>query len=147
MRLEKSRRHKLRVHWPMTAETFERFVGDSTGSVYSGKELAALTEVIQGTPELGDFGTYTDVVEFSLGYESFVVGNGANATMGTPGQRSVSPTLVLTTYLNPDLPDSRLDEILEALVSAHPWEVPVIELTEIVQLVPPALADAAGVRE
>lgn len=133
MRLEKSRRHKLRVHWPVSAETFESLVA-SAGAAYLSEDLRPLRDVIETTSELGDFGAYTDVVEMSLGVETFLVGDSANATLGARGERCVSPTLVVTTYLSADLSAARVDQVISELVSAHPWEVPVIELSETVEL-------------
>jgi hypothetical protein len=145
MHLTRTRRRKLRIHWPLNNETFERFLTDPSGSAYASSALSDLTGVIERTPELGDFGSYTDVVEMSLGYESFLVGSDANATLGTPGERAVSPTLVVTTYLGTTVTDERVDEILESIVRAHPWEVPVIELMESVELVAPASVAVARV--
>ncbi|SEI02874.1 MULTISPECIES: hypothetical protein [unclassified Leifsonia] len=134
MRLEKSRRHKLRVHWPVSAETFESLVA-SAGAAYLSEDLRPLRNVIETTSELGDFGAYTDVVEMSLGVETFLVGDSANATLGARGERCVSPTLVVTTYLSAGLSAARVDQVISEFVSAHPWEVPVIELSETVELV------------
>jgi hypothetical protein len=134
MRLEKSRRHKLRVHWPVSAETFDSLVA-SAGAAYLSEDLRPLRNVIETTSELGDFGAYTDVVEMSLGVETFLVGDSANATLGARGERCVSPTLVVTTYLSAELSAARVDQVISELVSAHPWEVPVIELSETVELV------------
>ncbi|HEV7185388.1 MAG TPA: hypothetical protein VGN33_12900 [Leifsonia sp.] len=134
MRLEKSRRHKLRVHWPVSAETFESLV-TSAGAAYLSEDLRPLRDIIETTSELGDFGAYTDVVEISFGLESFLVGDSANATLGARGERCVSPTLIVTTYLRAELSAARIDQVVSELVSAHPWEVPVIEFSETVELV------------
>lgn len=144
MRLEKSRRHKLRVHWPVSAETFESLVA-SAGAAYLSEDLRPLRNVIETTSELGDFGAYTDVVEMSLGVETFLVGDSANATLGARGERCVSPTLVVTTYLSADLGAARVDQVISELVSAHPWEVPVIELSETVELVTSVRAERTEV--
>lgn len=145
MRLEKLRRYKLRVHWPVSAETFTTLLND-TAQGYESDDLRALRNVIETTPELGDFGDYTDVVEMSFGLESFLVGTAANATLGAAGERCMSPTLAVTTYMRADLHPARIEEILSELVDAHPWEIPVIELLETVDLVSPAAAERAEAR-
>lgn len=145
MRLIKTRRRKVRVHWPVTSATFTQLIAASGAVAYLGGDIEPLRDVIEATAELGDFGDYTDVVEMSIGYETFSVGPAANPTLGSAGERSVSPTLVVTTYMDSGISDERVEEILARLVAAHPWEVPVIELTDAVELVTPSASARMGV--
>jgi hypothetical protein len=41
----------------------------------------------------------------------------------------VSPTFVFTTYFDAALEDHVVEHFIEELVSIHPWELPVIEVT------------------
>lgn len=135
MHLGHARRRKVRVHWPISPEVFALLIAGDTDSLSDHPALAPLLTAIHDTPELGDFGDYTSVVETSLGYEGFTVGPAATPTLGIPGQRTISPTLVMTTYVDATVAQERLNRILLDLVAAHPWEVPVIELTDAVTLV------------
>jgi hypothetical protein len=63
-----------------------------------------------------------------LGFEGFTCTDGANPTLGQVGQRTISPTLVFTTYFDAALDDVAVERILQRIVDIHPWEVPVIEL-------------------
>lgn len=135
MHLRHARRRKVRIHWPISPEVFALLVEGRTAAISSHDAFAPLLHALNATPELGDFGDYTSVIETSLGYEGFTVGSAATPTLGTPGERTVSPTLAVTTYLDAEIDTDRLDQILQQLVAAHPWEVPVIELTDAVTLV------------
>lgn len=137
MHLGHDRRRKVRIHWPISGEVFARLIAGHTETINEHDALAPLLGTLAVTPELGDFGDYTSVIETSIGYEGFTVGPAAVPTLGTPGERSISPTLVVTTYLDEQIDEHRLDEILGQLVAAHPWEVPVIELMDAVTLVTP----------
>lgn len=112
---------------------------DTLGALARG-ELAALAEdevggrmlrYIEACPDLGDFGAYTGVCEVAIGLEAFTAARHAKPTLGAAGERSHSATAVLTTYARHSIPPERLDAILAELCALHPWEVPVIEVTDV----------------
>jgi len=93
---------------------------------------AACLAIIRSHNALGDFSLYHGVCEIGIGWESFTPSPDAAPTLGTAGDRALSPTVILTTYAPVQ---ANIDEALAALMAAHPWEVPVIELAEVVLLV------------
>nr|WP_221236642.1 hypothetical protein [Novosphingobium taihuense] len=93
---------------------------------------AAILAVIRAENPLGDFDLYKGVCEIAPGWESFQPGAAARPTLGTSGERSLSPTAILTTYADAG---ADISESLAALMDVHPWEVPVIELSEVDLLV------------
>ena len=121
---------KLRIHWPIERQTLSRLATGDTSVFDDDPRMAALLASLRDIPELGDFGVYRNVFESGLGFEGFTVGEGANPTLGTIGERTVSPTFLLTTYVDADLPDDALSAIVQSIINIHPWEVPVLEVSE-----------------
>ncbi|MGO4236561.1 hypothetical protein [Pseudarthrobacter sp. YAF2] len=120
---------KLRVHWPISAETFGRIAAGDAGAVQQDPGLAGLLHAVKKFPDLGDFGNYKHVFESGIGFEGFSCGEGATPTLGRVGEQTLSPTFVFTTYFDASLDDAVLERAMQELVAIHPWELPVIEVT------------------
>lgn len=120
---------KLRVHWPISAETFARIAAGDAGAVQQDPGLAVLLQAVEQFPDLGDFGNYKHVFESGIGFEGFSCGEGATPTLGRVGEQTLSPTFVFTTYFDASLDDAVLERAMQELVAIHPWELPVIEVT------------------
>ena len=120
---------KLRVHWPIAAETFSRLAKGDAAAFKDEAGIGALLKALSESPDLGDFGNYRHVFESGLGFEGFTCTEGAKPTLGEMGQATISPTFVFTTYFDAALDDAAVERFLQHIVDIHPWEVPVIELT------------------
>ncbi|MBT2586941.1 hypothetical protein [Arthrobacter sp. ISL-95] len=129
MNIELKTVRKLRIHWPIPTEILTRLAGGDLQALNSDAGVTSLLEELQATPELGGFGNYHHVFESSAGFEGFTVGEGANPTLGTIGQRTISPTFVFTTYFDDSLDQSTVQALVQRIVDIHPWEVPVIEVS------------------
>ena len=86
----------------------------------------ALLAILRTAP-LGDFGRYREVVELALGYEGFRPGVGAVPTLGAVGAASWSPTVILTGIYDAE---ADVEALADALLAAHPWDVPVMAVSE-----------------
>jgi len=120
---------KLRIHWPIPLDTMTQLASGDLGALESDPGIASLLQALTATPELGGFGNYHHVFESSAGFEGFTVAEGANPTLGSVGQRTISPTFVFTTYFDDSLSDQAVHELVQRIVEIHPWEVPVIEVS------------------
>lgn len=120
---------KLRVHWPISDSTFSQLATGKAAVFEDDPGIAALLRALGQFRELGDFGNYKHVFESGLGFEGFTTAEGANPTLGTVGEQTLSPTFVFTTYFDAGLEDAAVERFLRQIVDIHPWEVPVIELT------------------
>lgn len=129
LKIEMKSVRKVRVHWPVATETFSRLAKGDADAFKDEAGIVALLQALSESPDLGNFGNYRHVFEAGLGFEGFTCAEGAKPTLGQVGQRTISPTLVLTTYFDALLDDVAVDRFLQRIVDIHPWEVPVIELT------------------
>jgi hypothetical protein len=129
LKIEMKSVRKLRVHWPIASESFSRLAKADVQAFQDEAGIMALLQALSESPALGDFGHYRHVFESGLGFEGFTCTEGANPTLGQVGQRTISPTLVFTTYFDAALDDAAVEGFLQGIVDIHPWEVPVIELT------------------
>jgi hypothetical protein len=129
VKIEMKAVRKLRVHWPIASETFSRLAKGDAEALKDEAGIAALLQTLSESPDLGDFGSYRHVFESGVGFEGFTCTEGANPTLGTVGQETISPTFVFTTYFDAALDDAAVQRFLQHIVDIHPWEVPVIELT------------------
>lgn len=122
----------VKVHCPVTAQTLAALIAGDEAALERDPTAAAILAVIRADNPLGDFGLYKGVCEITPGWESFQPGPDARPTLGAAGARSLSPTAILTTYADAE---ADLSTALDALMAAHPWEVPVIELSDVELLV------------
>ncbi|WP_458108074.1 hypothetical protein M1D51_00260 [Arthrobacter sp. R3-55] len=129
MNIELKPVRKLRIHWPIPVETMKQLAGGDLGALDADAGITSLLNELQSAPELGGFGNYHHVFESSAGFEGFTVAEGAKPTLGTVGQRTISPTFVFTTYFDDSLDQHTVQELVQRIVDIHPWEVPVIEVS------------------
>lgn len=85
--------------------------------------------IVQDHGVLGDFGSYRSVVELATGWELFTPGPDAKPALGMAETSTASPTAILTLHIPSDTAEDAVSAALSAIVAAHPWEVPVIEIT------------------
>ncbi len=122
----------VKVHCPVSPDTLAALLSGDVSALESDAAAAALLAVIRGRNALGDFGLYHGVAEIGIGWESFTPSLSATPTLGRAGATALSPTIVLTTYAPAGVD---IDDALGALMAAHPWEIPVIEVSELELLV------------
>ncbi|MEH0447813.1 MULTISPECIES: hypothetical protein [unclassified Streptomyces] len=125
----------IKVYWPVASATLTACAKGDLDALRTDQSFASLLRIMETSPELGDFGVYGDVFEVSLGAEGFTVQPGARPALGSIGGRFLSATLAVTTHVDAAADDDTLTRILTRLVDAHPWEVPVIELSAPLDLV------------
>ncbi|MCX7284692.1 MAG: hypothetical protein NTX28_11740 [Novosphingobium sp.] len=122
----------VKIHCPITAETLGALIAGDGGALERDGTTAAMLAVIRGDNPLGDFGQYQGVCEIAPGWESFRPDPDARPALGEAGRNSLSATAILTTYAPAE---ADISTCLAALMAAHPWEVPVIEVSEVDLLV------------
>ncbi len=122
---------RITVHCPVAPATLAALARGEAHALAADPVAARLLGFIEQCPELGDFGAYRGVCEVALGVECFTPTATARPTLGTPGERAHSATVLITTYASAAIAPPRLEALLAALCERHPWEVPVIELTAV----------------
>lgn len=120
----------IRVYCPVAPPTLAALIAGDPGAVERDATAAPLLAILR-TPPLGDFGRYREVVELAIGYEGFRPGEGAVPTLGAVGEASWSPTVILTAIYDAA---ADITALADALLAAHPWDVPVIAISEPYQL-------------
>ncbi|MFD9392241.1 hypothetical protein ACFWBB_16405 [Streptomyces sp. NPDC060000] len=125
----------IKVYWPVATATLTACAEGDLDALRADESFASLLRVLETSPELGDFGVYGDVFEVAIGAEGFTVRPGARPALGSIGGRFLSSTLAVTTHVDAAVDDDALTRVLARLADAHPWEVPVIELSAPLDLV------------
>ena len=120
----------VRIHVPVAAATLRSLLAGEAGALESDATLATMLAIVREQSALGDFGLYHGVAEITLGWETFVPGPEASPTLGSEAETTFSPTVTLTTWIREGADEADVDTALDALMAAHPWEVPVIEIAE-----------------
>lgn len=124
----------LRIYCPIDRKTSVLLMSGELSSIDRTSALGAILEIVRGDNPLGDFGLYKSVVELSSGWEMFTPGADAQPALGAAGRTEASPTAILTVYIPADAADDAVSSAIDAIMAAHPWEVPVIELGETLLL-------------
>ncbi|MEU5633206.1 hypothetical protein ACH47C_22745 [Streptomyces rishiriensis] len=125
----------IKVYWPVAEATLAACAKGDLDALRADESFASLLHVLEASPELGDFGVYDDVFEVALGAEGFTIRPGARPSLGSVGGRVLSSTLAVTTYVDAAADDDALAQVLARIADAHPWEIPVIELSAPLDLV------------
>lgn len=125
----------LRVFCPVQQDTLAAMLAGDGSALERDAHLAKMVGIVRSDSALGDFGIYKSVLEISPGWELFTPGADAAPTMGEGGSPSISPTAILTIYIAQETPSDLVDLGIAAILKVHPWEVPVIELSETSLLV------------
>lgn len=125
----------LRVFCPIQPATLRAMLAADGSAIERDPHLAEMVRIIRDGSALGDFGIYKSVIEVSPGWEIFTPGPDATPTVGESGSPSTSPTAILTIYIAKDAPSEMVDQGIAAILKAHPWEVPVVEMSETSLLV------------
>ncbi|MGZ3377589.1 MAG: hypothetical protein ACXU8S_13425 [Phenylobacterium sp.] len=120
----------LRIYCPLEAKTLAALLRGETAALEQDATLSKMLAIVRRDSPLGDFGAYRSVVEISPGWELFRPGADARPTVGQAGTNTASPTAILTIYSPKDAPQQAVADALDALLEAHPWEVPVVETYE-----------------
>lgn len=128
MTVQRRRAIAIKIHCPILPETLAAILAGDANAIEQDPASAAILKVIRADNPLGDFTDYSGVCEISVGWESFQPGPDASPTLGSPGKRSLSPTAILRTYASAD---ADIELALAELLAVHPWEVPVIEISEV----------------
>jgi hypothetical protein len=121
---------RVAVHVPVAPATLAALLGGHRGALEDDPVMARMLAILRAPGALGDFGIYHGVAEIGLGWETFAPSPDANPTLGSAGAVEHSPTVTLVSWIPADAPPAAIDAALAALMDAHPWEVPVIEVTE-----------------
>lgn len=121
---------KIRIHCPIHQDTLAELFKGNISALESDANAAKILAIIRAPNPLGDFELYQGVFEVSLGIEGFTSTARAQPTAGQPGADFLSPTAIITTYVDAGADRQSVLAALEALVNAHPWETPVIEFME-----------------
>ncbi|MAC10816.1 MAG: hypothetical protein CMN74_01005 [Sphingorhabdus sp.] len=119
----------LKVYCPIDREALAPLMRGELPTAAQAGAFTAIIDLIRADNPLGDFGIYRSVIELTTGLESFTPGPDARPTLGEAGTAALSPTAILTVYIPSDAPQAAVDRAIDAILAAHPWEVPVIELS------------------
>lgn len=130
--MQRRRAIAVTIHCPISPLTLAAMLAGNAEAIENDTAASAMLAVVRAENPLGDFDLYKGVCEISVGWESFLPAPAARPTLGSAGERSLSPTAIIRTYADPS---SDISAALSALMAAHPWEVPVIELSELDLLV------------
>lgn len=111
--------------------------GDSTLAAASEASVQEIMHVLREFDFAGSVGTYKAVAEISSGAETFMPTEDSVPVYGVAGNSSTVPSVRVVTYIPASTPGEDVDRMVIAVVSAHPWEHPVIEVDRISLWMPP----------
>lgn len=119
----------LDVHVPVSAATLASLAAGDATALDREPALSAMLAIVRDGGPLGDFGAYRGVVELRLGWEIFTPADDARPTLGAAGAESRSPTVILHIHIPAEGDSELADAAIARVLEAHPWEIPVIEIS------------------
>ncbi len=122
---------RLTVYCPVTPHTRAAVAAGDLAPLTEDPGTRQILALIAASAELGNFGHYRGVCEVSASVEAFTPAAGARPTVGQSGERTLCANVTIITYVPAEVPEARLVALVEALARLHPWEVPVIEVTDV----------------
>jgi hypothetical protein len=118
----------VRIYCPVSLMTLTALLAGHSDALNGEPMLSDILAIVRSDEWLGNFGLYRNVCEITFGFEQFMPTAGANPTSGSAGALSLSPTVVVTTFVRTGAPTADVSASLDRLMAAHPWEKPVIEI-------------------
>lgn len=125
----------IRIYCPVDHGTAEQIATGRLGELDQESAFSKIMTIIRDDNPLGDFGLYKSVIELSCGWELFTPGSKANPTLGEAGAPTASPTAIMVVYVPADASAAVVSDAISAVMAAHPWETPVIEVSDTTLLV------------
>ncbi len=122
---------RITIHCPIHPQTLRAVADGALDALVADAGIAPILTLIESSGELGDFGHYRGVCEIGLGLEAFTPQAGARPVVGTVGERALSATATIKTYVAANCSGMRLAQLLGELAACHPWETPVMEVDEV----------------
>jgi len=110
-------------------DTFVALSRGDLSAIERDPAAARMLAIIRAENPLGNLRLYKGVFEVSLGVEGFTPTAQATPAAGASGSNTLSPTAVITTYFDTASDREHMNAIFEEILAAHPWETPVIELS------------------
>lgn len=127
---------KLTIQCPVRAETIARLAAGDTMAFDTDDLLAPVLAAIRGSALFGAIASYRDVFHISIGLEGFTPTTEARPTLGQAGVPCRTLLATLCLHAPSDPPPAQMASALAAIAAAHPWEVPVIDLSPAVRFDP-----------
>lgn len=103
------------------------------------KACPALSDILDYLAQAHPFarlGKYDGNFELEIGFEGFTPRVGSNPTHGQADVKSRLPSITLTTFVTERVTDSLLADFITEIRKRHPWEHPVIIVSEARIFVP-----------
>jgi hypothetical protein len=115
-------------------------VDEATGgpgvAVASAAAVQEIMRVVREFDFAGSVGTYRAVAQISGGADTFTPTADSAPVHGTADIASTVPSARVVTYVPAATPGGDIDQLIGALVSAHPWEHPLIEVDRVSLWIP-----------
>ena len=102
----------------------------SDSNIVSTNVVQTFLRIIRKHDFAGSIGTYNAVAEISSGVETFVPTIASAPAQGEVNVPSNVVSARLVTYI-PMTAREELDALIEEIISAHPWEHPVLEVDQV----------------
>ena len=106
----------------------------SEGPGLTVASAAAVQETMRVLREFdfaGSVGTYRAVAQISGGADTFTPTADSAPAHGVADIAAIVPSARVVTYIPARTPGGDVDRMIDALVSAHPWEHPLVEVDRV----------------
>jgi len=106
----------------------------SEGPGLTVASAAAVQEIMRVLREFdfaGSVGTYRAVAQISGGADTFTPTADSAPGHGVADIAAIVPSARVVTYIPARTPGGDVDRMIDALVSAHPWEHPLVEVDRV----------------
>jgi|1186.fasta_scaffold10958_3 hypothetical protein len=113
-------------------------------AVASDPAVQEIMRVIRGFGFAGSVGTYRAVAQISGAADTFTPTADSAPVHGTADIASTVASARIVTYVPAATPAGDVDRLIAALVSAHPWEHPLVEVDRVSLWMPSPPASAAA---
>lgn len=107
----------IEVYTPITKESFLEVVEGNIDVIFSDNYAKDILSLLKNNKLNGNFGNYKEVLEISLGIESY-----------TPSEFSGVHNIKITAFLDKDADREEIYNLVKEIIAIHPWEHPVMSI-------------------
>jgi len=127
---------KLTIHCPIRPDTHAALAAGDLAALEADDLAAPVLAAVRKTGLFGAIGPYRDVFHVGIGLEGFTPTTGARPTVGEVDLPCRIPTAAISVHASAATPPKQLAAALAAIAAAHPWELPVMEVSPISRFSP-----------
>lgn len=120
--------YRISIVCPVSHDADSLSILQDIAQLRADEQIDDIFRVIEDHGPLGRIGTYENAMEIYPNLEIFTPTSQSRPTQGNAEQQESVSSVTIVTYAHENIGPQHLNDLIQALSDAHPWEHPIIEV-------------------